>query len=443
LFDPDRFPFLEGRDAAADPPQIPPVSDGIVWRVLNALMVLDGERLSYRTLDVEQIGSVYQAVMGFTIELTDGVSVAIRAPKRGGAAGTINLEALLAEAPGKRAEWIRQRTDRKVTSKQAAPVREAKSIAELEAALSTIIDERVTPKAIGAGVPVLQPTEARRKTGSHYTPRALTEPIVREALRPQLERLGPEARPEGILDLKILDPAVGSGAFLVEACRQLAESLVAGWLKHGGPPALPPDEDARLYGRRLVAQRCLYGLERNEMAADLAKLSLWLATLARDHEFTFLDHAIGYGDALVGLFRDEIGALSLHAGGNVPLAATLVRDRIAKAERERQHIREAVDGAGEHELRPLLARANKHLEDVNLIGDSVVAAFFSAGRRQSREQARQEVIAALEFGGAGWQDRLKPHVAAIRNGEKPLHPFHWELQFPEVFLRDNPGFDGR
>src|SRR5262249_3306764 len=121
LFDPDRFPFLEGRDATTDPPAIPPVADGVVWRVLNALMVLDGERISYRTLDVEQIGSVYQAVMGFTIELTDGISIAIRAPKRGGAAATINLEALLAEAPGKRAEWIRQRTDRKLTAKQIAP----------------------------------------------------------------------------------------------------------------------------------------------------------------------------------------------------------------------------------------------------------------------------------------------------------------------------------
>jgi hypothetical protein len=157
----------------------------------------------------------------------------------------------------------------------------------------------------------------------------------------------------------VLDPAVGSGAFLVEACRQLAEALVAAWEKHGGPPELPADEDALLHARRLVAQRCLYGLERNPMAADLAKLSLWLATLARDHEFTFLDHAIRHGDALVGLFRDEIGAVSWHSGGNVPFADMLVRDRIAKAEGERKRIREAVEGVGEHELRPLLARADK------------------------------------------------------------------------------------
>jgi hypothetical protein len=212
LFDPDRFPFLEGRRVPSDPPEIMPVADGVIWRVLNELMVLDGERLSYRTLDVEQIGSVYQAVMGFTIELTQGTSVAIRPAKRGGAAATINLDALLVEAPGKRVEWIRQRTDRKLTTKQTAPVKQAKSVGTLAAALSNVVDERVTPKPVAAGVPVLQPTEARRKTQSHYTPRTLTEPIVRDTLRPQLERLGPQPLPE-----QILEPRRGARAI---ACSQ-------------------------------------------------------------------------------------------------------------------------------------------------------------------------------------------------------------------------------
>lgn len=441
LFDPDRFPFLEGRDSAVGSPDIAPLADGVVWRMLNALIVLDGERLSYRNLDVEQIGSVYQAVMGFTVELTQGTSIAIKAAKRGGAAATIDLDALLIESPNKRREWVRERTDRKLTPTQATAVRQAKSLTELEAALTPIIDGRVTPKPIEVGVPVLQPTKARRKTGSHYTPRALTHPIVRDALQPQFDRIGPDATPEQILEIKVLDPAVGSGAFLVETCRQLAEALVAAWTKHGGVPELPPDEDALLHAQRLVAQRCLYGVDRNAMAADLAKLSLWLVTLARDHEFTFLDHAIRHGDALVGLFRDEITGLSWREGGNVPFAGALVTDRIAKAERERKHIREAVESMGEHELRPLLVRADEHLEDVTLIGDALVTAFFSAAKSASREQARQEIIAGLELGGDGWQERFKSKAAAIRSGAKPLYSFHWELQFPEAFLRGNPGFD--
>jgi hypothetical protein len=101
--------------------------------------------------------------------------------------------------------------------------------------------------------------------------------------------------------------AVGSGAFLVETCRQLGDSLVEAWGTHGGRPPLPPDEDELLLARRLIAQRCLYGVDRNPMAVDLAKLSLWLATLARDHPFTFLDHALRTGDSLVGLSRHQIG----------------------------------------------------------------------------------------------------------------------------------------
>lgn len=133
---------------------------------------------------------------------------------------------------------------------------------------------------------VLQPSEERRKTGSHYTPRALTEPIVRTTLEPVLAGLrgtdGRPPRPEQILELKVCDPAMGSGAFLVEACRQLGDVLVEGWNVYGIRPAIPGDEDEVTFARRLVAQRCLYGVDRNAVAVDLSKMSLWLATLARE-----------------------------------------------------------------------------------------------------------------------------------------------------------------
>lgn len=76
---------------------------------------------------------------------------------------------------------------------------------------------------------------------------------------------------------------MGSGAFLVEACRQLGEALVLSWHKHDEVPPLPPDENDLLLAMRMIAQRCLYGVDKNPLAADLAKLSLWLATLAKDH----------------------------------------------------------------------------------------------------------------------------------------------------------------
>lgn len=92
---------------------------------------------------------------------------------------------------------------------------------------------------------------------------------------------------------------MGSGAFLVEACRQLGEKLVDAWQRHGDKPVVEADEDELLLAQRLIAQRCLYGVDKNRMAVDLAKLSLWLATLAKDHSFTFLNHTLKHGDSLV------------------------------------------------------------------------------------------------------------------------------------------------
>ena len=103
LFDPDRFPFLEGRASADEPPgALPLLSDGTIWRVLERLLVLDGERLSYRTLDVEEIGSVYQAVMGFRIERRPGRALVLRSKGHHGAGIIVDIEALLAVKPAER-----------------------------------------------------------------------------------------------------------------------------------------------------------------------------------------------------------------------------------------------------------------------------------------------------------------------------------------------------
>lgn len=111
---------------------------------------------------------------------------------------------------------------------------------------------------------------------------------------------------ERILNLKICDPAMGSGAFLVEACRYLADRVVEAWTREGKLEAIIREHgDAVHFARRLVAQRCLYGVDKNPMAVVLAKLSLWLATLAKNEPFTFLDRALRHGDSLVGSPRLE------------------------------------------------------------------------------------------------------------------------------------------
>lgn len=450
LFDPDRFAFLEGRPSGGsrqiheriEPPLVP---DGTVYRALEKLLVLDGERISYRALDVEQIGSVYETMMGFRLETATDRSVAIKAQKKQGAPTTVNLEALFHEPSATREKWLQDRTDRKLTETVKKSVAAAKGVEDLHAALLPVIDIAATPDLVPRGAMVLQPSEERRRSGSHYTPRALTEPIVRTTLAPVLERLrgadGTAPRPEQILDLKVCDPAMGSGAFLVEVCRQLGEALVESWRAHGGVPSIPSDEDEVVFARRLVAQRCLYGVDRNPVAVDLAKVSLWLVTLAKDHALTFVDHALRHGDSLVGLSRKQIEAF--HWEPNAPrfqagFETMQVQEHVTKVAGLRQRIREADESISDWELRDLWDEAEFELSKVRLFGDLVVAAYFEGENPREREGKRGEYSSAVVSGEV---ESYRNWLQELRSAEHPLAPFHWDLEFPEVFVRARSGFD--
>ncbi|MDR3518875.1 MAG: N-6 DNA methylase [Azospirillaceae bacterium] len=449
LFDPDEFPFLEGRASKDDPARILAVCDGCLLRILEGLMTLklrgaERERLSYRTLDVEQIGSVYETVMGFTVEAAGSRVLAIKAGKNNKTPVFVALDDLFAKKGKDRIKDMKENVGRALTAAQGKSVEDAKSVEDLVAALDGMVDERGSPKkrVVASGTPILQPTDERRRTGSHYTPRSLTAPIVKYALEPAFARLGLDATPDEVLDLKVCDPAMGSGAFLVEACRALGERLVATWTRWPNMrPTIPADEDEELHARRLVAQRCLYGVDKNPRAVDLARLSLWLATLARDHEFTFLDHALKCGDSLVGLTTAQIAATDWdESRPGLPLFRQLVRDSVAKAMKGRAEIQTAPDDT----TRAIQEARHRNLESevtpVRIMGDAVISAFFAADKAKAREKARADVESQISGMPPRW-DLLRAAAGRLRSGEHGLSPFHWELEFPEVFARENGGFD--
>ena len=139
LFDPDVYPFLEGRTWRSkrttapdvEPDVEPPlVSDGVLFRILQDLLYLDGERISYRALDVEQIGSVYEAMMGFTVETAHGTSIGL-----GSEHLVIDLEELLTMKPGDRAKWLKENASCDVTGKASEQLKSAATVDELLAAL--------------------------------------------------------------------------------------------------------------------------------------------------------------------------------------------------------------------------------------------------------------------------------------------------------------------
>jgi N-6 DNA Methylase len=444
LFDPNSYPFLEGRvqESQYIPGQqitTPRVPDGTVYAILCKLLILEGERLSYRTLDVEQIGSVYESIMGYAVEQAKAPSIAV-SPK----SVVIDLEVLLEKKPGDRAKYLKDQAECSLTGNAQNLLKQAKTSEEVVAALGKKISTR-TPIILAPGSLYLQPGQERRRSGSHYTPRSLTEPIVETALRPIFAEFGTEPTPEQILGLKICDPAMGSGAFLVEACRQLAERLVKAWRQHGVQVLPRPSIDILLYAKRMVAQRCLYGVDKNPSAVSLAKLSMWLA-LASDHAFTFLDHKLKQGDSLVGLTKKEIAAftwvIQKHDDPSLPLLQFIDdRQKEALAYRDQIPLLTEEDYEGKNRLDDLAEYA---LKDARIAGDLIIAAFFSANNNKDREAKRKQ----LRFQFDEWQLRngdVQELVATVVELRKSVYPFHWEIEFPEVFevyrRSNNTGFD--
>jgi len=454
LFDPDRFPFLEARPMGStcqdgEAIQAPLVSDLVVYRVLEKLLILDGERIAYRGLDVEQIGSIYESMMGFSLHVAQGPTVAIKSVKAHGAPACVNLDELLMVPGAKRKEWLQKATDLKLTGKAEEALKVAATIDDLAAALAPKIDPEASPnrRAVPAGSLILQPSPERRRSGSHYTPRSLTSRIVGKTLQPILQRLGNYPQPEQILALKVLDPAVGSGAFLVEACRTLAELLVMAWRAHDCLPKLPPGEEPLTYARRLVAQHCLYGVDRNPMAVDLTKLSLWLITLAEDHPFTFLDHAIRHGDSLVGVWVKDIGP-QLWGGkdpaqGSMDLVNHKVQTLTEQAIQIRLSIQDAQDDTPEETLTEKLSAFTEAIHPLRILADVLVQTFFQGKTPRDRKAQREQAWIAAQswFTGASGGDALEAMAGGLQEIDPAVHPFHWELEFPEVFFRENPGFD--
>jgi hypothetical protein len=442
LFDPDAYPFLEGRPyrthrVMGDTVTPPRVSDGVVYRVLENLLLLEGDRLSYRALDVEQIGSVYAAMMGYELEVAADPSIAVRPHHV-----VVNLNDLLEKPAADRAKFLKETTGCDIAGQSLDALKAARIPDEVVAAFGRKVSPR-TPRILSVDAMYLQPSEERRRSGAHYTPRSLTEPIVRTTLRPVFERLGEHPTPEQILSLKVCDPAMGSGALLVEACRWLGDRLVEAWQFHRQMPSIPPDEDPYLHARRLVAQRCLYGVDKNPFAVDLAKLSLWLATLAKDHPFTFLDHALRHGDSLVGLTREQIMCFNWVVEGQIPLLRESTRVAVDKALELRRRIERLADSDDGLEKSRLLQESDKAIDRVRMIGDCVIAAFFASDKAAGRKAKLKEYWGLVERAlvGTGDTEALEEIVAKLRIPPHGLSPFHWELEFPEVFARDNAGFD--
>ncbi len=518
LFDPDRFPFLEGRKRDTSWRNVEatplPVNNRTVLHLLEALQVLqvkvpgggpaEARRLSFRALDIEQIGHVYEGLLDHTAKRAGEPHL--------GLAGTKDQEPEIAlkkleELHGKGEKeffrFFKDETGRSeaATRKALKPEFDAQAVSRFRSACQgdEALWHRVQPFAglvrlDTCGYPVVIPQGSvfvtagtdRRSSGTHYTPRELTEPIVKYTLEP-LVYVGPaEGLPKAewklkpsreLLDLKICDMACGSGAFLVQACRYLSERLLEAWeqsekeaqvghqntlfekkdrpvstvritpyglASQGGlyEQLVPLDLNERLtYARRIIAQRCLYGVDKNPLAVEMAKLSLWLLTLAKDKPFEFLDHAIRCGDSLVGIHHlDQLKNFNLDPTKGRSLFTGPIFDLVDDAVGLRQKIEAMPSNTVEdvEAQEKLLAEAEEKTGRLRCAADLLLSVEFQGANAADKQSLHDSM--AIQAGYYVENGTIEEFRQAVRKALKGQPTFHWPLEFPEV-IQKRGGFD--
>ena len=322
--------------------------------------------------------------------------------------------------------------------------------------------EAVLPAAAGApdiepGAFFLRSGMGRKASGSFYTPNGFVRFLVRETLDPMIAALCPldDPHPARLLTLRIVDPAAGSGHFLVQACRHLADALLAACRVcderglHDRIAALPdPDNSlaaylpsrgyseprARAICRRLVAVNCLYGCDRNQLAVELAKLSLWLESYAEGLPLTFLDHRVVNGDALSGPFFHSLATLPVNGGVLDPLLARGVADRLAAALRLARRLVAALNASIGRDVDDLGSKQAVKQRLDGLLWPLRQLARTWAGAAMLRDRDADDVwlgLAAHVAETGLWPDRLNQRQAALLAAG--ANAVAWDLMFPEVF----------
>ena len=453
-----------------------PLLDSLSWREHAVALLLDRllwttpkgrerERIQYGPLDVEELGRVYEALL----ELEPGI------------------------APQPMMRLRRAKLEVVVPAIQARRHRVTEAAEPDDEDLSDR-GSVVRKQDIAAGDFYLRVGLGRKATGSYYTPHEFVRCLVKETLGETVSARSPDEdpNPAGILSLKVVDPATGSGHFLVEACRFLGEALYAACrlcdtqataaeeaaehaagnerarlLARAGTlrarVAELPDPDRALLAylpsraieggetgvsqsralaicRRLVAVNCLYGVDRNPLAVELAKLSLWLESYAEGLPLTFLDHRLVQGDSLAGPFFAQLANLPVGGGQLDPLLARDVTTRLAAALHAALGEVQALQATVGRDAADLaLKEGAKCRLDAALHPLRQLARAWSGAVMLGLRNADDEFLAlAQHVARAGtWPEMLTRRQATLLAAGAQALP--WDLTFPEVFQTDAAG----
>jgi len=290
----------------------------------------------------------------------------------------------------------------------------------------------------------------RKATGTFYTPRPLAEYLVRRTLGPLVQH----ASPDGILALRVLDMSMGSGAFLVAACRFLAAAYEHAIIAAGECQPNDIDEGQRAIFRQRVAERCLYGVDVNPMAVQLARLSLWLATLSAGRPLSFLDHRLVTGDSLLGTWLSHLRRPPSHRRRLAVSTLPLFEDQIIEgALANALPMRFSLESMPNDTLEEVRAKertfsalaADGRLALWKRVANLWCSTWFATGPDASLSRLFRTLADDVLSGTS----TLRSADALLRQADDAAltHRYlHWELEFPEVFFDRSgrlarPGFD--
>lgn len=496
LFNPNRFSWLEDVNGAP-----PPIDDATVLAILRAVqyVTVRGERrrLSFRSLDVEQIGYVYEGLLELEVRTTDEPIIILRQSTKKGLSSLILDEALRAveadqDNGDKLVSWVatrylgessanakhRQKAEKLLAEQShvtaithSSLARElGGDIAELLTPLIPLmeLDDRGAVKILPKGARFVTDSYRRASTGAHYTPRSLAEEVVAHGLEPLVYRPGPietldaskwVLRPSSeILALRVADIAMGSGAFLVATCRYLADRLVEAWVQEGKSGVKDhlstgsvTTADAEvpaivLEARQTIAEHCIYGVDINPLATEMTKLSLWLLTMDQERPFGFLDDRIICGDSLLGVTTmSQLQHLTLgypdtssRAMQTPALFGDDWQDQLKlAADKRRQVSATPVRDVRDVELKlALVEEASAYVEEANKVADALTGAGLRAASTTTSKAKREAQLGPLRRGtpGMNWDSsRLAPYLKHLNTGLPAGKEPRRPLHWPLVF----------
>jgi len=310
---------------------------------------------------------------------------------------------------------------------------------------------------------------ARKTSGSYYTPDSLVQELIKSALEPVIEQRlndNPNNPTEALLSIRVIDPACGSGHFLLAAARRLAETLAQ--LRATDGVVRPQDYRHAL---RKVISHCIFGVDRNPMALELARTALWLEGFEEGRPLSFLDHHLQCGDALLGLtdlkaleYGIPKAAFKALSGDDKDVCKALNKvntSGLKQLEKERKSPQfklpleqsdalkqlNALDNLPQESTQDIAAKENAYksflmqskTSHLHHAADMVVGAFLLTKTEENAGQIPTSSSVILELIGDQNNQQYEEQLVAATEICSQVRVFHWPLAFPQIFAAG--GFD--